>query len=71
MHPDRRRTHIVTPALGDRRCPQPEDFADLFVEGSAADAWAALGTQPVSALVRPVQPGDEQVPVVELHVPMP
>jgi hypothetical protein len=66
MHPDRRRTHITMPPWADRRRTGARDVADLFIEGSAADAWAALGTQPVSALVRPAQPGDEQVPVVDI-----
>ena len=66
MHPDRRRTHIAMPPWADRRRTQPRDIADLFVDGPAAEAWAALNTQPVSALVKPAQPGDEQVPVVDI-----
>jgi hypothetical protein len=66
MPPDRRRTHIAMPSWADRRRSQDRDIAGLFADGSAADAWAALSTQPVSALVKPVQPGDEQVPVVEI-----
>ena len=66
MHPDRRRTHIAMPPWADRRRRQDQDIADLFVDGSAAEAWAALGGQPVAALVKPALPGDEQVPVVEI-----
>jgi hypothetical protein len=66
MDPDRRRTHIAMPPWADRRRRQAADIADLFVDGSAAEAWAALGRQPVSALVKPIQPEDEQVPVVEI-----
>jgi tetratricopeptide (TPR) repeat protein len=66
MHPDRRRTHIAMPPWADRRRRPARDIADLFVDGSAADAWAALTTQPISALVKPAQPEDEQVPVVDL-----
>jgi len=66
MTPDRRRTHIAMPPYADRRRHPAEDLGDLFAQGSAADAWAALSTQPVAALVRPVQPGDEQVPVVDI-----
>ena len=54
------------PPWADRRRRQDRDIAGLFADGSAADAWAALSTQPVSALVKPVQPGDEQVPVVDI-----
>ena len=66
MDPDRRRTHIAMPPWADRRLRQARDIADLFVNGSAAEAWAALNSQPVSALVKPIQPWDEQVPVVDL-----
>jgi hypothetical protein len=66
MEPDRRRTHIAMPPWADRRRRQAQDIADLFLEGSAAEAWAALGSQPVSALVKPALPGDEHVPVVEI-----
>ena len=66
MNPDRRRRHIAMPAWADRRGRQAREIADLFVDGSAAEAWAALNSQPVSALVKPDQPGDEQIPVVDL-----
>jgi hypothetical protein len=66
MTPDRRRAHMAMPAWADRRRGQASDIADLFVEGSAAEAWAALNTQPLSALVKPALPGDEQVAVVEI-----
>lgn len=66
MDPDRRRTHISMPPWADRRRRPAQDIADLFADGSAAEAWAALNSQPVSALVKPVQPGDEQIPVVDL-----
>ncbi len=57
---------MAMPAWADRRRGQAHDIADLFAEGSAADAWAALNAQPLSALVKPALPGDEQVPVVEI-----
>jgi|KBSMisStaDraftv2_1062788.scaffolds.fasta_scaffold1530704_2 hypothetical protein len=66
MDPDRRRLHIPMPPWADRRRNQAPDIAGLFIDGSAADAWAALSTQPVAALVKPAQPGDEQVPVVDI-----
>lgn len=54
------------PPWADRRRSQARDIADLFVDGSAAEAWDALNSQPVSALVRPALPGEDDVPVVDI-----
>ena len=51
----------------DRRRNQALDISALFVQGSGAEAWAALNSQPVAALVRPPSRDDEQVPVVEIE----
>ena len=55
------------PSWADRRRNQAPDIAGLFVDGSAAEAWAALNSQPVAALVRPPSPEDEQVPVIDIE----
>jgi hypothetical protein len=67
MTPDRRRTHIAIPAWADRRrAAHARDIAALFIEGSAAEAWAAQNSQPMTALVKPAAPDDEGVPVIDI-----
>ena len=55
------------PPWADRRRNQAPDIAGLFVDGSAAEAWAALNSQPVAALVKPPSPDDDQVPVIDIE----
>jgi hypothetical protein len=69
MPPDRRRTHIAMPPWADRRQRQASDIADLFMDGSAEDVWAALRSQPIAALVKPPGPTDEHVPIVAIESP--
>ena len=71
MTPDRRRTHMAMPAWADRRRGQVGDITGLFIEGSALEAWAAMNSQPVAALVKPAAPDDEQVPVVDIEAAPP
>lgn len=41
-------------------------FDELFVQIPAAEAWQAREAQPLSALTRPAEPADAQVPVVQI-----
>ena len=67
MAPDRRRTNIPMAPWADRRRNQAWDIAGLFVDGPAAETWAALNSQPVAALVKPPSPDDDQVPVIDFE----
>jgi hypothetical protein len=56
---------MTLPAWADRRKRQEPALEDLFAKGPAAD-WASHATQPVSALVRPAAPDDDESPLTEV-----
>lgn len=45
---------------------EPDAFDDFYVQTPAADAWAALTTQPLSALTRPEEHTENRVPMVDM-----
>lgn len=45
---------------------EPGAFAEFYVQTPAADAWAALTTQPLSALTRPEEHSEHRVPLVDM-----
>lgn len=45
---------------------EPPAFAEFYVQTPAVDAWAALTTQPLSALTRPEEHSENRVPLVDM-----
>ena len=54
-------------SVGRPPAEQARELAGLFIDAPAAEAWAALNSQPVAALVRPPSPDDDQVPVIDFE----